>query len=144
MPLPEPEPGLVLSYSYLWNWQDDRGDHGGEKDRPCVIVLTVPNDDGDQTVVVVPITNRPPPAGRPAISIPTKVRMHLGFKSDPCWVVLDEVNRFVWPGPDLFQIPGRPGEFHYGFVPPKLFRSIRDGVVDAYRSRRLRTVSRTS
>jgi hypothetical protein len=40
MPLPTPEPGLVVGYAYLWQDEFDRGQEEGTKDRPCAIVLT--------------------------------------------------------------------------------------------------------
>ncbi len=37
-------------------------------------------------------------------------------------IVYDELNEFIWPGFDLYPVPGgRPGQFDYGFVPPALF-----------------------
>ena len=38
---PEPEVGLVISYSYLWKEEEEQGLGEGRKDRPCGIVLTV-------------------------------------------------------------------------------------------------------
>ena len=60
MPLPDPVPGLVLRYGYLWFDQHRRGQEEGSKDRPCVVVLAVQQDDGDTVVMVVPITHSPP------------------------------------------------------------------------------------
>jgi hypothetical protein len=39
MPLPRPEPGLVLSYAYLWRHEDNRGLEEGLKARPCAVLL---------------------------------------------------------------------------------------------------------
>jgi hypothetical protein len=37
-------------------------------------------------------------------------------------VVLDEVNRFVWPGPDLRPVPGSdPPDIVYGTLSPTFF-----------------------
>jgi len=41
MPLPEPEPGLVISYSYLWHYERAAGVEEGRKDRPCVILVAI-------------------------------------------------------------------------------------------------------
>jgi hypothetical protein len=38
---PEPEVGLVISYSYLWKQEEEQGLVERRKDRPCAIVLTV-------------------------------------------------------------------------------------------------------
>jgi len=42
---PEPEAGLVISYSYLWKEEEERGQTEGHKDRPCAIVLAVDDPD---------------------------------------------------------------------------------------------------
>ncbi len=41
MPIPNPEPGLVISYAYLWHDEHRAGREEGQKDRPSVIVLAV-------------------------------------------------------------------------------------------------------
>ena len=143
MPLPSPEPGLVLSYGYLWKWQDEMGNNTGETNRPCVIVLATKNNDGDTVVFVVPVTSRQPRPGRGSVEIPGKVQAHLGLKAGQCWVVIDEVNKFIWPGPDLAQIHGQPGTFHYGFIPPKLYKIIITGCTGMAKAHQLGTVTRT-
>jgi hypothetical protein len=143
MPLPKPEPGLVLSYDYLWKWQDETGGDTGDKSRPCVIVLSAENNDGDTIVMVVPVTSQQPRSGRGSVEIPAQVQAHLGLHGKRSWVIIDEVNKFVWPGPDLAQIPGQPGRFHYGFIPPKLYKKIIAGCTDIAKAHRLRSVTRT-
>jgi hypothetical protein len=34
MPIPTPEPGLVISYAYLWHHEHEAGREEGRKDRP--------------------------------------------------------------------------------------------------------------
>jgi hypothetical protein len=41
MALPEPECGLVISYSYLWRHEALQGVEEGRKNRPCVVVAAV-------------------------------------------------------------------------------------------------------
>src|SRR5882724_7975187 len=53
MPIPTPEPGLVISYAYLWHQEHEAGREEGRKDRPSVIVLAVERPANDTTVVVV-------------------------------------------------------------------------------------------
>lgn len=38
---PDPHPGLVIRYAYLWKREYDEGREDGSKDRPCSIVLSV-------------------------------------------------------------------------------------------------------
>ncbi len=41
MSFPDPHPGLVIRYAYLWKREHDEGREDGSKDRPCSIVLSV-------------------------------------------------------------------------------------------------------
>ena len=45
MTLPAPEPGLVISYAYLWHDEYEAGKDEGRKDRPAAIVLTTERKD---------------------------------------------------------------------------------------------------
>ena len=123
--LPEPEAGLVISYSYLWKEEEERGLLEGRKDRPCAIVLAVDHPDpetgGHKQVAVAPITHSPPEDMNVAIEIPLRVKQHLGLDSERSWVILDEVNIFTWPGFDLRPIRRGETRIDYGLLPPKLF-----------------------
>lgn len=144
MPLPKPEPGLVISYAYLWHDEARKGLEEGAKDRPCAIVL-VAEEDGDSEIVVtvVPVTHSPPVRPAEAVAIPAPTRERLGLDDRRSWAVLSEINRFVWPGPDLRPVPrSRPPRFDYGLLPPKLFTQIKQGLIDLYRDRRLKAVTR--
>jgi len=59
-------------------------------------------------VAVVPITHSPHSDPETAIEIPRPVAAHLALDSDRCWVVLEDVNVFTWPGYDLRPISGQP------------------------------------
>jgi len=124
MALPEPECGLVLSYSYLWRREREAGRTEGAKDRPCVIVLATRNNGNSTTVTVAPITHSPPSDLTVAWEIPPRVKRHLGLDGERSWIVLDEFNEFVWPGFDLRPVPGTTARFDYGLLPPALFARI--------------------
>jgi hypothetical protein len=131
MPLPTPEPGLVVSYEFLWSNEAEAGHEQGEKKRPAVIVLAAKNDKGQITVTVAPITHSEPKASANAVEVPPKVKEHLGLDSERSWIICDELNEFVWPGYDLYPIPrGRPGQFDYGIIPPALYNKVRDLIVE--------------
>ena len=125
---PEPEVGLVISYSYLWKEEEEQGQIEGRKVRPCAIVLAVDNPDpkagGRKQVAVAPITHLPPHDANVAVEIPLRVKEHLGLDSERSWVILEEVNVFTWPGFDLR--PVRKGEtrIDYGMLPPKFFEQL--------------------
>jgi len=78
-------------------------------------------------VIVLPITHSPPSPPDEGIELPQATRQRLGLDGERGWVIVSEGNEFVWPGPDLRHPPGRSAEAGaYGFLPPALFRVIRD------------------
>ncbi len=125
MPIPDPQLGLVLSYSYLWHHEHRAGREEGVKNRPCVIVFAVLHPDGVNTIVrVAPVTHSPPDNPAAAFELPASVKRHLGLDVQRSWVILDEVNEFGWPGFDLHPVPRAPDRFAYGFLPPRLFEQL--------------------
>ena len=125
MRIPSPEPGLVISYDYLWLRERKAGAVEGVKSRPCVIVLYVKARAGGKTIVAVaPITHSPPAEPEWAVELPAKVRASLGLDDTRSWVVCSEVNQFEWPGYDIRPVPKRANRTDYGFVPPGLLRVI--------------------
>ena len=131
MALPDPKPGLVINYSYLWRQEALRGQDEGRKDRPCVIILTVQQIEGELVITVAPITHSPPTSSDMAIELPSRVKQHLRLDDQRSWVVTSEVNRFTWPGSDLRPVTRKqPNAFSFGFVPGDLLRKIRDQIRD--------------
>jgi hypothetical protein len=125
MPIPTPEPGLVISYAYLWHHEHEAGREEGRKDRPSVIVLAGERPATDTTVVVVlPITHAPPADPAAAIEIPAAVKRHLD-----------------WPGYDLRKI-GRSDRYDYGFLPPRFFNQVIEAFAAWHRARKVRLTSR--
>lgn len=125
MALPEPEPGLVISYAYLWHHEHRSGQEEGRKDRPCVIVLAIERaSDGATIVTALPISHRAPDNPAAALEIPQIIKHKLGLDNQRSWVVVSEGNKFVWPGYDLRKVPGDPTRYAYGFLPPRFFNEI--------------------
>lgn len=144
MSWPVPQPGLVVRYAYLWHREAVAGREEGVKDRPCAIVVATPDEDGETRVTVVPVTHSPPGADTEAIELPQTVKARLGLDGERSWVVLDEVNRFRWPGPDLRMVGGRdPATSAYSFLPPDFFAVLQERMIARYRRGRLRAVRRT-
>ena len=52
MTFPEPYPGLVIRYSYLWRREHQEGREEGAKDRPRAIIMAVTDEDGEWEVLV--------------------------------------------------------------------------------------------
>ncbi len=141
MPIPSPEPGLVISYAYLWHREYQAGQEEGRKDRPSVIVLAIEREgDGAIMVTVLPVTHTPPDESASSVEIPLPVKRHLGLDADRSWIVVSEGNEFLWPGYDLRQRPDSD-RYDYGFLPPRLFDE-RKAFVAWHRRRKGRVTSR--
>jgi len=142
--LPTPQPGLVISYTYLWAREHERGAEEGVKDRPCAIVAARQVVEGREVVTVVPITHTPPADPADAVEIPPALKAHLGLDELPSWIVVTETNDFLWPGPDLRPLPGvRPSRFDYGMLPPRFFAHVRDRILQAHLRRKLNRIARS-
>jgi hypothetical protein len=144
LPLPDPEPGLVIPYAYLWRHEHRKGQEEGRKVRPAVIVLAVQ-----------PAKNGPPARHRSRRSrirrrlgaarrwsCRFRVKQALGLDDERSWIILDEVNQFSWPGYDLRPVPGAKDRFAYGFVPPKLYEAVIARILTLAAERRVAQISR--
>ncbi|MCF8506028.1 MAG: growth inhibitor PemK [Caulobacter sp.] len=141
MALPDPTPGLVVSYAYLWEREARAGQEEGAKDRPCVIILSVQHSGGERIVHVAPVTHVQPRDLADAVPIPIATKRRLGLDDQPSWIVTSELNRFVWPGADLRPISrNQSNTFAYGSIPLGLLRL---AIEQIRQRRRIRTVSRS-
>ena len=141
MSLPLPTPGLVIRYSFLWSSEHEAGADEGKKDRPCAIVVAVPQGEkGQVRTIVAPITHAAPIDASMSLEIPANVCKSLGLDGARHWIRFDELNRFTWPGYDLRPKPD--GTFHYGMLPRGLFEELRNGIVKAHKARRAQLVAR--
>jgi hypothetical protein len=141
--LPRPVSGLVIGYSYLWEAEFRAGREEGAMDRPCAIVIASRTEDGDVVVTVAAITHSPPSRPQDAIELPIDVKRRLRMDAQRSWVVCSELNRFVWPGPDLRPISRqRPGEFVYGALPAPFMRQVFERLAGLRPERKPRIVVR--
>ncbi len=126
--LPEPLPGLVIRYNYLWRKDELEGFSEGDKDRPCAIILA---SSKTGKVTVIPITHSPPEPGEEhlSIEIPVEICRQCGLDEDGNYVRLGEANRFIWPGSHLRPLPSDPSRMHYGMLPKEFFDSVLSQVV---------------
>lgn len=139
--IPAPEVGLVIHFNYLWKREQAQGRDDARYARPCAIIVAHRRaSDGSMVVVVSPITHSAPTDDTLAVELPQAVKRHLGLDEDRSWVVVDEVNEFVWPGYDLQ--PNAQGEIAYGIIPDRLYQKIRGRLLDAAKDHRLGRVVR--
>src|SRR5271156_4067865 len=142
MPIPNPEPGLVISYAYLWHHEHQAGQEEARKDRPSVIVLAVEREtDSALIVTVLPITHSAPADPATAVEIPAAVKQHLGLDDDNSWIVVAEGNEFLWPGYDLRKLPHND-RYDYGFLPPRFFNQVLKAFAACHRAGRRRLAPR--
>jgi hypothetical protein len=139
--LPDPKPGLILRYDYLWSREAAAGRDQG-KDRPACLVAATDSLTKPRYVVLLPITHTPPNGNTVGVEIPPKVKQAIGLDDAPSWVIISEHNIDEWPNPGLSPIPGKPGTFSYGFIPPGLFAQIKTRFLELARKKRSDPVRR--
>ena len=144
MSIPEPKPGLVIRYAFLWSSEEDHGSVEATKDRPCAIVVAAYNQAGAIQTIVAPVTHSPPAWDSKAASleIPAAICKSLGFDDGRHWLRLEELNRFMWPGYDLRPRPDDPNRWDYGMLPKDLFEKMRVRIVELDRERKNRIMKR--
>lgn len=141
MPLPEPRPGLVIRYDYLWSREAAAGREQG-KERPACLVAATDPATSPRFVVILPITHTRPDKETVGVAIPARVRKALGLDDAPSWVIVSEHNVDEWPNAGLAPLPGRPGVFSYGFIPPGLFAQVKAKFLELYEKGRTGGVRR--
>jgi hypothetical protein len=113
-----PELGLVIRHAYLWSSEKRAGREEASKDRPCVIVHIRRNDFDETEVFIAPITHTPPESPERAMEVPPSTKKRLKLDDERSWVITTEVNRFIWPGPDIRPVPGHG--MAYGLLPANM------------------------
>ena len=142
MTVPHPEIGLVIRHSYLW-WNEARsGREEGRKDRPCVIIHLRLNEHQDLETYICPVTHTPPEFPEKAMEIPPATKARLALDGARSWIITTDINRFVWPGPDLRPTP--TGSSSYGPLPAAMTRDLIAQIKANAQDRSLLVVPRTS
>lgn len=96
----QPPIGHVIAYEYLWRSQRASREDGA-KTYPAALILAR-NDQGPAPLVyALGISHKPPLPRERAIQIPAKLKRWLGLDEETSWIYTDQLNVFVWPGPDL-------------------------------------------
>jgi hypothetical protein len=107
------------------------------------VIIAAPAIAGGMQVYVLPVTHTPPSDPSVAIEIPPRVKEHLGLDNERSWIVLDEINDFLWPGYDLRLVPGsKPARIDYGILPPRFFDRVRTAFLALAQARRVRRTPR--
>jgi hypothetical protein len=104
----------------------------------------VKRDAGNTTVAVAPITHTQPRDQRSALEIPAAVKARPRLDHERSWIITNEVNVFIWPGPDLRPIDPRDQTegFAYGYLPRGLARTLIDSVREQMREGQANLIKR--
>ena len=141
MALPDPKPGLVVRYDYLWTHEAATSRDQGKTRPTCLIATTGPSV-RPRYVVLLPITHTRPESDTVGIEIPARVSQALGLDDTPGWVIVSEHNIDEWPNAGLSPLPGQPDIFSYGFIPPGLFAQIKARFLELAHAKQSRAVRR--
>jgi len=139
--LPDPKPGLVVRYDYLWTHEAAAGRDQG-KDRPTCIVAATDSLVRPRYVVLLPITHTQPVGDTAGVEIPPRVKQALGLDEEPSWVIVSEHNIDEWPNAGLSPLPGGRGTFAYGVLPPGLFKQIKSKFLELARKKKTAATGR--
>ena len=144
MSFPEPKPGLVIRYSYLWEREALSGRDEGIKDRPCSVILVILREGKTPLVRVLPITHLAPGDPDDGLEIPQVAKLRLGLDGQRSWIIYTEANDFVWPGPDLRpESNGDPASAAFGYLPPGFMRELFRRLEARRKIKKMRSVART-
>ena len=80
-------------------------------------------------VTVAPATHTPPRRRDEGVELPRATKLRLGLDERPSWILSTDLNRFVWPGPDLRPVARGASTFAYGFLPGGLLQALRKQIV---------------
>jgi hypothetical protein len=142
--LPKPQVGLVVRYSYLWSHEAEAGRDEGVKDRPCAIILMILREGRHPVVRVLPVTHSAPLDAGGALEIPPLTKKRLGLDGERSWVILDEANDFVWPGPDLRPVvPGDWATATYGMLPKEFMKALGERLLARVAQKKTKAVRRS-
>ena len=66
----------------------------------------------------------------------------IGLDDAPSWVIVSEHKVDEWPNAGRSPLPGQPGVFAYGLIPPGLFRQIKARFLELARQKKTDAVRR--
>jgi PemK-like, MazF-like toxin of type II toxin-antitoxin system len=143
-------PGMVLSYSYLWHRQSEKGETEGRKDRPATVVLVTSRTGFGEIVYVLPIsTSEPKPDDPWKMEIPPSIKERLGLDDRRSWIDVTEFNVSAWTPFHLRPTKKATGKDNsaqetclYGYLPSGFFRKVVDAADEYRRTRKPRLVAR--
>jgi hypothetical protein len=103
LPLPTPELGLVVHYSFVWAGAGRGIPPDTSKSRPCLIIDLEPVEEAPPggrlvtRVTYLPISHVAPRPGEAALAIPPRVAQHLGLTQETSFLYTSYAVEDDWP-----------------------------------------------
>lgn len=111
--------GCVIRFPFLWVREAERGEIEGRKLGPVAVGVRIARPNGEDILVLFPITSQPPSADRFAAEIPEMEKRRAGLDvAMRLWIMLDEYNQDTI-GKSFYLEPEPPlGRFSKAFFLP--------------------------
>jgi hypothetical protein len=130
--------GDVWIYPFLWSREASKGETEGRKKRPVSLLLLSRTVEGEDEILLVPITSQPS-EGRPfAVEVPEIEKKRAGLdQAIRFWIIADEVNTDIPARSYYFEPGNRIGGFSKPFV-----KKVQAAMIEALRARKLHRTPR--
>jgi hypothetical protein len=135
---------MVLSYSYLWFEEHQKGLKEGRKDRPAAVIAINSQIGPTDLVYVVPVTHSPPQREGEKLKVPQEIKRRLGLDDNASWIDVTEINAFAWAGFDLRSTRrGDPDPTClYGYLPSRFLAKVQNAIQQNRAEHKLKLVPR--
>ena len=126
--------GVVIRYPYLWAREAGRGEAEGRKSRPSAVGVRLARPNGEDVLLLFPITSKASERDRFAVELPETEKRRAGLDRDVrLWIVLDEYNEDI-VGRSFYLEPEAPlGRFSKAFF----LRVMKEFIVRRAQARRV-------
>ena len=144
----EPPVGYLISYEYLWLSKAQMREDG-ESAYPTAIVAARRDVGPASIAYALGISHKRPLPDERALEVPRKLKRWLGLDGETSWLYTDQVNIFVWPGPDLrpggwlSNLPSARESCVIAALPADWFEMVKGHLTQSYHLQKVKTVKRT-
>ncbi len=105
MRAPQPVPGLVTRYGFLWRREALNVRKKVARTVPTPSSSQLPRAQGGTDAIVLPRNHSPLSDPATAVELPPRIKLQRQLDHERSWIVLDEADEFLWPRFDI-----RPSE----------------------------------
>ena len=133
-----PKIGQVWRYPYLWSHEADAERLEGMKHRPTAVSLLITNNEGEEVVMLVPLTTLEPENNPFAVEFPETELRRAGL--DPmvrAWIIANEYNFEAYKRTYYLEPRAYKGQFTMMFT-----KLVQGKLIEAIKTRKAKGVSR--